>query len=132
MQLFVRARECSLKSKYKKGQRIGAIIVIGNKIISMASNETKSHPIQFKLNPLRFEASKYDRCHNYIHAEMKCILKCKDVDFKKAKIYVYREDLHGRLRMCRPCNACMAMIKEVGIRHVYYTSPDGFVHEVIA
>lgn len=127
----MRARELSLKSHYKKGQRIGAIVVIGNKIISGATNETKSHPIQFRLNPLRFEESKYDRCHNYIHAEMKCILKCKGVDFKKAKIYVYREDLEGRLRMCRPCNACMAMIKEVGIRHVYYTSPDGFVHEVI-
>ena len=31
--------------------------------------------------------------------------------------------------MARPCNACLAAIKDLGIRNIYYTTDDGFVHE---
>ena len=31
--------------------------------------------------------------------------------------------------MGRPCESCMAAIKDFGIRDIYYTTNDGFVHE---
>lgn len=31
--------------------------------------------------------------------------------------------------MSRPCPNCMAAIKDLGIKHIYYTTNDGFVYE---
>ena len=31
--------------------------------------------------------------------------------------------------MSRPCPSCMAAIKDMGIKHIYYTTNDGFVYE---
>ena len=33
---------------------------------------------------------------------------------------------YGNLAMCRPCSACMLLIRKAGIRTVYYTDKDGF------
>ena len=33
--------------------------------------------------------------------------------------------------MSRPCPSCMAAIKDLGIRNIYYTTDDGFSHEII-
>lgn len=64
---------------------------------------------------------------------MMCILKIMhlDIDFSKVKLYVYRQDLKGNLAMCRPCCACMKAIKDLGIKNIYYTTNDGYIHEVI-
>ena len=61
---------------------------------------------------------------------MYAISKC-NTDLTDAKIYVYRENKNGELRMCRPCPACMEIIKERGIRDIYYTTGDGYCHERI-
>jgi deoxycytidylate deaminase len=31
--------------------------------------------------------------------------------------------------MARPCQSCMAAIKDLGIKEIYYTSDEGFVYE---
>ena len=33
--------------------------------------------------------------------------------------------------MCRPCSSCMAAIKDLGIKHIYYTTDYGFCYEKI-
>lgn len=52
-------------------------------------------------------------------------------DLSRASIYVYRQLKDGSLGMCRPCKACMALIKNLGIRKVYYTTYDGYAEEYI-
>lgn len=66
-----------------------------------------------------------------IHAEINCItgIRKLDVNFGKVKLYVYRERSLGGKGLSRPCAACMAAIKDLGIRDVYYTTDDGFVYE---
>ena len=110
---------------------IGAVLVNGKEIISVAANDLKSHPEQYRLNRLRFQDDNADKCKNSIHAEMYCILKCKDMDLSRAKLYVYRENRLGELANCRPCPACMKKIRDVGIREIYYTTNDGYAHEAI-
>ena len=34
-------------------------------------------------------------------------------------------------RISRPCPSCMAAIKDLGIKDIYYTTNDGFAHEKI-
>ena len=68
-----------------------------------------------------------------VHAEIDCISKIQymDIRWDKVKVFVYREMLDGSIGMARPCPACMAYIKDMGIRNIYYTTNNGFAHEVI-
>jgi deoxycytidylate deaminase len=52
-----------------------------------------------------------------------------DIDFSKVELYVYRELRNGKMAMSRPCEACMAVIKKMGIKKIHYTTPDGFATE---
>jgi len=123
------------KSSENKRIKIGAVLIRNKDILAASANLTKSHPIQYSLNPLRFDdyhtPKDLDTCRHNLHAEMECIIKSKEFDLTGAHIYVYREGHAGNLLMCRPCNACLKMIKEVGIKEIYYTTPDGYAHEII-
>lgn len=121
--------------------RIGAILVLHKDIITSGYNLLKSHPLQKKLNKYRFEEYEardkegvrigLDRCKNYMHAEMNCLIKAKDYDLRDASMYIYREYLDGKLAMCRPCASCMKEIIHRGIRKIYYTSDVGYCMEKI-
>jgi hypothetical protein len=127
--LFYDVAKSVSKTSTHERVSIGAILVLGKEIISVACNENKSHPEQYRLNKFRFNDENSDRCKNGIHAELKCILSCKEDDLSRAKLYVYREDRKGHIANCRPCPACMEKIKETGIRDIYYTTEDGHAHE---
>ena len=133
MKYFNIAKEVS-KTSNVKSAHIGAVLVISNDNIFVSANNNKSHPLQKRLNKLRFEDEPSELCKNTLHAEMACLLKIRyfDYDLSKAKLYVYRETKKThRMAMSRPCNACMAQIKAMGIRHIYYTTNDGYCEETI-
>lgn len=125
---FNLAREASKLSDHKK-IKIGAVIVHNKEILSVGYNHNKSHPAQKKLNKLRFDES-YERCKHHIHAEISAIVSAKYHDLKNARIYIYRENKTGP-QMCRPCEACMFAIKQAGIKHIYYTTVDGYCEETL-
>lgn len=73
-----------------------------------------------------------DFIRHSIHAEIACINSVsytvgRDVDWSKAKIYVYRICTGKRLGYgcSRPCPACTHAIRDLGIRHVYFTDDNG-------
>ena len=53
------------------------------------------------------------------------------IDLSNAAIYVYRVHKNGTLAMSRPCPSCMQLIKDVGIKRVFYTTENGYVYEKI-
>jgi deoxycytidylate deaminase len=126
---FNLAKAVSYTSDYPR-VHIGSVIIKNKEILAVSANQKKSHPLQQKLNPIRFDnhtsQQDIDKCNNYQHAEFSAIIKCKHLDLNGATIYVYREDKYGNLAMCCPCKACLKLIKEVGIKVIYYTSTDGF------
>ena len=126
---FNLAKAVSYTSDYPR-VHIGSVIIKNKEIVAVSANKKKSHPLQQKLNPIRFDnhTSQHDidKCNNYQHAEFSAIIKCKHLDLNGATIYVYREDKYGNLAMCCPCKACLALIKSVGIKLIYYTSAEGF------
>ena len=53
------------------------------------------------------------------------------IDFSKVKLYIYRKRNDKPYGMSRPCPSCMAAIKDLGIKHIYYTTNEGFAYECI-
>lgn len=134
--LFKTAREWSMKASYSGGgkPRIGCIVVYKNTILAGGFNSDKTHSMQAYFNQYRFK----DHGNNYMpekaHAEIICLSKIKylDIDFSKVHLYIYRETRDGKhLAMARPCPACFAAIHSYGIRHIHYTTNEGFAHEIL-
>lgn len=128
MRYFNKAKHVAMVSDYPK-IHIGCIAVYQNHVISIGCNSNKTHPIQKYYNKYREESCMLPK----LHAEINCInqLKHCDVNFHKVKLYIYRIGNDRPYRMCRPCPSCMAAIRDMGIKDIYYTTNDGFVHEII-
>lgn len=127
---FFEAAEAVSKTSEFPRVHIGCVITNGNhRIISSGCNSTKSHPLQKKYNKERFEE---DTQHS-LHAEVDALLPLfkEDIDFSKVELYTYRELADGTMAMSRPCPSCMKLIKDLGIRNIYYTTQDGYAHEEI-
>lgn len=130
---FEKAKNIARISDYDK-IHIGCVAVYHGNVIGIGCNTNKTHPMQKYYNRFR-EDEETDNIHFYhkLHAEINCLsqLKNLDINFSKVKLYIYRirkDRPHG---MCRPCPSCMAAIKDMGIKHIYYTTDDGFAYERI-
>jgi len=111
---------------------MGACITYGKKdILSVGYNQNKTSPIQSRYNAYRNFKNKNGVIPK-LHAEISAISKLpyyiyeNNFNMKKSCIYIYRE--HKRthhLAMALPCPACMAAIKQVGIKRIVYSIEDG-------
>ncbi|MGN0382772.1 MAG: deaminase [Eubacterium sp.] len=126
---FKRAKEIAMISDYRK-IHIGCIAVYQGRIIGIGYNSNKTHPIQMYYNAYRISS---DSLLPKLHAEIHCIsqLKNMDINFSKVKLYIYRIRKKQPYGMARPCPSCMAAIRDLGIRDVYYTTDDGYTYEKI-
>lgn len=127
---FNAAKEISQLSDFKK-YHIGCVIVDKNRVISSGFSCNKTNPIQKRYNSLRFSV---DSTPHKLHAETKALLpllKLRDADRSRWKVYLYREHANGTLAMSRPCPSCMALLKDSGIHRIFYTTDDGYAEEEI-
>lgn len=112
------AQKQALKSPFLK-HRVGAVITKGHRIISTGYNEIRYSKITGKTS---------------LHAEAAAIKQLMDQrklgDLVGATIFVTRFTRGGRIGMACPCSSCMALIRAVGIRRVYYTQNDGSTGEI--
>lgn len=126
---FKAAKAVSELSEFKQ-HHIGAVVVYGHKIISSGCNSNKTNPKQKRLNAHRFEAD----TPATIHAELSALLPLigrKDINFSDVSLYIYREHKSGELALARPCASCMALIKSLGIRSIYFTDDQSYMYEEI-
>ena len=132
---FKFARKAAELSTYRGSHNfkpaIGAVAVYKGSIVATACNTNKTSPLQAKYNIYRFrDADTLDKAHCETVLVQKLRWKFGDsIDWTKVHIYLYREYKDGRLGPSRPCPSCMAMLKELNIKKVYYTTEDGFVEE---
>ena len=126
------AREVSYLSNFKQTS-VGAVVISGNRILSSACNSQKTRPLQHRYNIYR----NFDDYQNSIareHAEVAALspLIGKDIEWDKVSVYVYREHKNGERACSRPCPACARLIRDLGIKTVYYLNEDGnYVKEKI-
>lgn len=129
--LFKIARELSLQATYCGSARIGCIAVYRGTILAKGYNSDKTHTTQARFNVHRFKECGNKYLPSKLHAETAVLSKIKylDIDFSRVHLYIYREWKDGTIAISRPCPACMAAIKMMGIRHLHYTTDDGFAYE---
>ena len=101
------------------GARLGALLVIGNRVVSMGQNMYKTHPLQKRF------ARRPDAI--FQHAEINCLvnfLRNNDPeDLVNATLYVGRvfgEDME-HIGTAKPCTGCAAAIHHYGIKKVVHT-----------
>lgn len=124
---FAKARSIARISDYQK-THVGYVAVYQNQIIGLGCNCNKTHPVQKIYNQYRIPS---DVMLPKLHAEIACInqIRGMDINFQKVKLYIYRIRKDQPYGMSRPCPSCMAAIKDLGIRDIYYTSNDGYAYE---
>lgn len=97
-----------------------AVLTHGSTILSVGMNKPKSNGLVRAYAP-------HDRMT--IHAEVDCILKArKKHDLTGTTIYVGRKlKRHDLFSMSKPCATCHAIMKQYGVRHVFYTNEFGSI-----
>lgn len=135
IRFFDFARRASYKSDYRNGKRstpaIGAVAVYKGSIIGQASNSNKTSPLQAKYNIYRFNRPDLPSKN---HAETALLQSIRfkygnNLDWSRVEIYLYRELKDGTIAMSRPCPSCFHMLRDYGIKKVYYTTDQGFAME---
>lgn len=126
-QYFDKARQAAMISDYYK-THIGCVAVYQGQAIGLGCNCNKTHPAQKFYNQYRKHS---DSMLPKLHAEINCInsIRRLDINFAKVKLYIYRIRNDQPFGLARPCPSCLAAIKDLGIRDIYYTSNDGYVYE---
>lgn len=125
---FSKARQAAKVSDFWK-THVGAIAVYQGNIIGVGCNLSKTHPIQKYYNKFREEGN--DHYNPTLHAEINCInsIRNMDIDFGKVKLFVYRIRKDQPYGLSRPCPSCMAAIRDIGIKDIYYTTDNGYAYE---
>lgn len=126
---FNKAKQASEISDFPK-VHVGCVAVYKGRIIGIACNCTKTHPVQKYYNRYREDGEEFSP---KLHAEINCLnsIKHMNIQFNKVKLYIYRPMISRKTGLSRPCASCMAAIKNLGIKHIYYTTDTGFAYEKI-
>ncbi len=68
-----------------------------------------------------------------LHDEINCTnsIRHLDINFSKVKLYIYRIRKDQPFGLSRPCHSCMAAIKDLGIKDIYYTTNNGYAYKRI-
>ena len=118
-ELRKRSIKISNEKKYCTKRNHVAFIMKRNAIYAIGWNKTKTHP--------RMRLSGYNFLSTQLHAELDAIIKFGKDDCRKYDLVVVRINKEGQLKYSRPCAGCSEMIKQVGFRAVWYSTPEGFI-----
>lgn len=124
---FYKARQVAMISDFHK-IHIGCVAIYQGNIIGIGCNCNKTHPMQKKYNKYRKQT---EIILPKLHAEINCVnsIRHMDINFAKVKLYIYRIRKDQPYGLARPCPSCMAAIKDLGIRDIYYTTNEGYAYE---
>lgn len=114
--------------------KIGCVAIYKNKVISIGYNSIKTHPLQKKYNKYRKFSDGGNVINHTLHAEVHCLNQIMDseINMGKVSLFIFRISSNiCSVGMCRPCQACMRLIKNMGIKNIYYTTDSTYVHERI-
>ena len=103
--IFRLAKNTSKLSPHPR-HKLGAVLVVNGKPISVGHNQYKTHP----------EAPFVG-----LHAEIQAIKNSGKDRIKGSSIFVYREKKDGSIGISKPCKHCMRQLKKFGVRWIFYT-----------
>ena len=91
--------------------RLGAVLVEKNSVISVGHNSYKTHPIMASRTEWPF-----------LHAEQHAIIRAGVDNCEGLDLYVARVLKNNELALSKPCSVCAKLIRNVGIKNVYYST----------
>ena len=107
--LFRLAKKVSKQSNYRI--KMGAVLVRHSTPIATGYNQVKTNPTfggEYQLT---------------IHAEASCIMEVRYINLKGTEMFIYRENKKSKLpALARPCNACLVLLENCGIKRIWYTT----------
>ena len=106
---FKLAKNVSKYSNYPL--QMGAVIVDKNHPIAVGFNIKKTHPTF---------ANPEITISGCIHAEIRAIMNC-GFEVTGCDIYIYREHKDAVPALARPCEMCYNILKDYGIKRIFYT-----------
>lgn len=108
-------------------QIITATAFSKNRILSVGQNSySKSHPRQQQL---AVRVGQPERI--YLHAELSALLKAMRLRQQVQLLQIERYGVNGNMLLAKPCCICRLAIGEAGVKEVRYTSPEGWVTELV-
>jgi pyrimidine deaminase RibD-like protein len=105
------AQRLSKKSNHHT-YKLGCVIFNKKEIIGLGFNQLKTHP----KSPHPFHS---------IHAEFHAIMGVSPSDLRNAKVFVYMENVKGKIGKGKPCPCCTKMLEQLGLSKVFYTNGEG-------
>ena len=96
-----------MRSKF----RLGAVLVYKNSIVSVGTNSYKTHPLMSKRTEWP-----------YLHAEQHAIIRAGVDHCEGLDLYIARVKKNNALALSKPCNVCAELIRDVGIKNIYYST----------
>lgn len=134
---FEMARKEAEKSDFESF-KLGCVIVSKKHVIGRGHNSNKTSPVQKKYNRQRKFNKGPKAIKHSLHAEISAITSVpypvdNSVDWSDVKVYIYRicpgKPLGSGL--AAPCPACRAALHDKGVRHLYYSTDNGFAYEEV-
>lgn len=95
---------------------MGAVIVKGNRVLSLGTNKYKTNPRQINFYDNRALCS--------THAELNAIILCNG-EKEGATIYICRLLSNGKFGIAKPCKGCQHIIEASNIKRIVYSDYDG-------
>lgn len=133
---FKFAHEASKKADYKNrgtsnSPAIGAVAVYKGSIVAEAWNTDKTSPLQARYNVYRYNNPSLPP---KTHCETSLVQRLRwkfgdNLDWGKVDIYLYREYKDGSLANSRCCESCYRLLRDLGVKRIFYTTTRGFVEE---
>ena len=115
-------RQAALAARLSDGkQRVGAAVFVGSKCVSTASNSMK------KTHPKACDHYEWP----FPHAEWNALNGLsKQYDLSQATVYIARILHTGDIAQSKPCCECYKVLRDSGLKAVYYTEDPDTVRKV--
>ena len=99
-----------------------SFLVKNGKIKHIGWNKHRTHPKSLN-HP-------YHDGDVFLHAELDVCIKSEREDLSDFEIVVIRIDRNGKMCNSKPCRGCQSVLKQFGIKYVYYSTNIGIVEKM--
>lgn len=124
---FAHARHMAEMSDFKRA-RVGCVAVIDGRVVATGFSQQRTHPMQEYYNQFRdFHGQKNISAKLHAEISMLCSVQHMDgIDWHKADVYIYRMCRSRLSGLAKPCSACEAALRSVGVHNVFFSTDKYF------
>lgn len=102
----------------------------GKRLIALGINDyTKKHPSKRfgHYRPTKGNSPEYQPS---LHSEIDALIKLGENNARRYTFFNVRISPGQNIRLSKPCENCMGVMKQIGFKRFYYTDNDGQVREL--